>query len=55
MQHIAYQTNFESFDSAAVIPNRQKIEQALRGVLVPAITGVDHVRGNSLGQETRGT
>jgi hypothetical protein len=54
VEDVAHDADLESLDPLPVIPDREEVQERLGGMLVRAVPGVDHVRGNPLGQEARG-
>src|SRR2546425_12340027 len=51
MQDVAHEAHFDALDLPMFVTDGQEIEQALRGVLVLAVAGVDHVGANPVAQE----
>src|SRR5690606_29196647 len=53
VQDVAHDAYLDAFEPTEVVTDREHVEEGLRGVLVPPIAGIDHVRGDALRQELR--
>jgi len=54
VEHVADDAHLDSLELAEIVAQRQEVEQPLRRMLVRAVSRVDHVRVDSLGEELRG-
>ena len=53
MQHVADDADFQALEALEVIPQRQQVQQALRGMLVRAVAGIDDVGLDAVRQKVR--
>src|SRR5881409_2862817 len=54
MQDVAHEADFETLDLPVLVADGKEVEQALRGMLVLAVAGVDDVGTNPVAQELGG-
>src|SRR5206468_441131 len=54
VQDVAHETHLDALDSPVFVADGQEIEQALRGMLVLTVAGVDDVGANPVAQELGG-
>ncbi len=55
VEDVAHDRDLEALELPELVPEGEHVEQRLGGVLVLSITGVDHVGGDAIPQELRGT